>query len=304
MAVQDRYTLERLKAYAREEFPLAFEAIADPNVYKFESCRFCIDSNGTQEKQLLHVAFWDSQQLNIRALMLIESPFPDERTMWMNTFQGPFAHMSVLMKPHSLQREEVKQMRQLTKKRVGLLVALAYLVTGRVTRINSSAKRDLLVEVRDLCIDLYKNELAKESLSTSSSISNTEGRSIRPEPVPSQKELQVLSPPEMSREGSSVNLVADRHKRQASTDDTPTVINSQAQITPPKDVRSGRRGLQIRSRRNLGAGKEAYEQKVRTLEVQLADEQKKAREAQSEAGQLKERYETLKGKVAKLMGDD
>ncbi|UPX19054.1 uncharacterized protein EKO05_0009330 [Ascochyta rabiei] len=65
MAVKDEFTLADFTRYARENFPGAFEIVADPSLYKFEANRVCTANSGVKEVALLHIAYWNGQHHGI-----------------------------------------------------------------------------------------------------------------------------------------------------------------------------------------------------------------------------------------------
>ncbi len=108
MATWDSCTVEDIKRFAftksnRKKYPFAFDHVADPDAYKFELRRFQTNSAAVQEEELLHIAFLDSDTLNVRVwahsdgnqvqyfrerpgqpLETMGPPFPDEGSLLMN----------------------------------------------------------------------------------------------------------------------------------------------------------------------------------------------------------------------------
>ena len=105
MDIKDSYTLEGFENYARKEFPLEFDLIAERDGYKFETRSLLADGDGTQKVPLLHIAFWYHQQHGTRvwarlhnntahyfykrpgqALIVTRSPSKDKSRTLINAF--------------------------------------------------------------------------------------------------------------------------------------------------------------------------------------------------------------------------
>ncbi|KAJ4985836.1 hypothetical protein SVAN01_08634 [Stagonosporopsis vannaccii] len=157
MDVKDSYTLEDFKIYAHKEFPLEFEI---------------------QNVPLLHISLWYHQQHGTRvwalshnstvryfygrpgqALVVTRSPFQDEGRTLLKAFKGPFAYMPSHKRLPSNKKNEIKELRALIRKRKAFLIQLSVLVAEYVDRLVDTEKKDLLAELKDLCIYLHKNKV-------------------------------------------------------------------------------------------------------------------------------------------------
>ena len=226
MKIKDSYALGSLLPYAHENFPLAFDIVATPEVYKFESRRFPDGQYSVKEGYLLHFAYWYSETFGItvwahsdgskvqyftekpgQPLTSVEPPFPNEGRNLMNTFQGPFSLVLPRKKPHTSKRDEIKHMRILARRRSALLVHIAFLVTGRIERIQNLEHVDLLIEIKDLCIHLYSNKAADGATTskTPTMDSVSEGKQLL---EPSSQDLSQRSPSVVVR-GSKRSATAE-----------------------------------------------------------------------------------------------
>lgn len=181
MAIQDSYTLDDITSVARKEFSTQFAIIDSPSKYKFENRSLFTEDLEAQEVTVLHIAYWYSQQNGIRvwaqsdnnvvryfcekpgqSLVATPSPFRDGERNWVNAFQGPFAHIPFHRRLQASQKEGKIQLKAMTRQRLGLLIQLAFLIAGHIDNIPNAEKRDLLAEVKELCIYMYNNKIAKE----------------------------------------------------------------------------------------------------------------------------------------------
>ena len=180
MAIKASYTLDDLTTYARDNFPLAFEIVSDPSVYKFESCRFYIDTGDIKEGELLHFFFWNGSHHGIPVWAFLNGdkvqyfygkvgntmtsapiPYPSSGQSPIRGYSVPFSFVAVRAWPSSKFKAFV-QMRVLTRKRLTLLIKFVFLLTGRITAIKNGEIEDLLIKFKDLCMHMQQNKVAGE----------------------------------------------------------------------------------------------------------------------------------------------
>lgn len=175
MATKNSYTLEAIETYARENFPLAFEIIADPHLYKFESRQFWADNGHLIEADLVDFAFWTGPFFGIPTwaysdggdvcysygksgtdLKSCSPPISSGgKKSPIQDFKIPFCYAAARTEPGSANKN-VKALREhvrmLARKRLNLLIKFVFLLTGRVTQLCTEDDGDLLVQFKDLCI--------------------------------------------------------------------------------------------------------------------------------------------------------
>ncbi|KAF2993251.1 hypothetical protein E8E13_000739 [Curvularia kusanoi] len=183
MEIKDSYTLKDVNSYGNENFPSAFETINDLRLYRFESRRYLDKAGNMHEGELLHVAYWYSEKLNIpvwahsdgfnvlyftekpgQSLMSVEPPFPNEGRNLFNIMQGPFRFVPGRKKPHSSRPNERRHMRTVARGRFALMVHMAFLMATKIKNIQNPEVLDLPIEIKDLCIHLHDNKIADNSI--------------------------------------------------------------------------------------------------------------------------------------------
>ncbi|KAJ4355338.1 hypothetical protein N0V95_003013 [Ascochyta clinopodiicola] len=139
MAIKDSYKIGDFTKYASENFPDAFDDVADPGLYKFDS-----------------IARWRHIIASTRG------PYPTEGYSAINGHISPFNLVAERSWPKA--KRAASAARALARTRLALLVRFAYLLAGHIDRIENEAEEDLLLKFEDMCMHMQqqKKAIAKE----------------------------------------------------------------------------------------------------------------------------------------------
>lgn len=164
MAVKERYTLQDIEEYARGNFEAAFQVIADPGLYNFESRQFRTDDGHLIEAELVDFAFWAGPFFGIPVLAYSDGidtiyfygrlgtdlkacapPISSGgKKLSIQDLKVPFSYAAARTEPRSSASnasEQREHVRKLARERLALLVKFVFLLTGRVTSLERKRRR-------------------------------------------------------------------------------------------------------------------------------------------------------------------
>jgi hypothetical protein len=180
MAIKDVYTLSDITSYADENFPLAFDVIADPEVYRLKFHRFRSSTGHFFDGHFLHVGFWESEDSVCPAWVYsngfgsvyyfiekagqpLTSVGTNERIL-KKSLLGPFSYIPTRKQLQTRQEDNERSMHAAGNEMFSLLVHVAFLVAGKIHRIRNVERVNLLEMIKHLCNHLYGNKIADLSV--------------------------------------------------------------------------------------------------------------------------------------------
>lgn len=179
MAIKYSYTLSDITSYASEKFPLAFDIIADPQVYELELRSFNNSTLGSFDGHFLRVGFWESEDSVCSAwvysngtdlIYLIERPgqplthVSRDKRISERSLRGPFSYIPTREQSQIHEGDNERYMHASGNRLFSLLVHVAFLVAGKTYRIQNMERVNLLEKIEHLCIHLYANKVAGQSV--------------------------------------------------------------------------------------------------------------------------------------------
>ena len=164
------YTLSDFKSYALQNYPEAYEIIADVNSYSFERITHEPLLN-PPEIEFLHVAYWHNKRHEIpiwaklsktgnsvryyygkreKGVMITDEPYSNKASANIRSYLAPY-HSAAPQNYSSTLHDKDTSQTAATRNRLALLIKFAFLLTGRVTKVTSDNKNDLLLEFKKMC---------------------------------------------------------------------------------------------------------------------------------------------------------
>jgi hypothetical protein len=202
MAGRDSYTLNHLRTHARRSFEEAFEIIADPGLYNFESRQFWTHDGHLVQAELIDMtsrsgAFFGipvwAYSDGIKATYYFSSNLGTDLTACAspissggkkspeNNFRTPFCYATASPEPTSSTRRanvQLEHVRELARERLALLVKFVFLLTNRIDNLPNKVGNDMLLHSKDLCIHVQRQKkIVKESSRKAASHSQDARRS-------------------------------------------------------------------------------------------------------------------------------
>lgn len=183
MTIKDVYTLDYITSYADEKFPLAFDIIADPEVYRMKFHRFRNSTGYLFDGHFLHVGFWESEGSVCPAWVYsngfgsvyyfiersgqpLTSVGTNERIL-KKSLLGPFSYIPTREQLQTHQEDDERYMHASGNELFSLLIHVAFLVAGKIHRIRNTERVNLLEKIEHLCNHLYGNKVADLSVAVS-----------------------------------------------------------------------------------------------------------------------------------------
>ena len=252
----------------------------------------------------------------------------------------PYREPECGMKNRKVIRENA---RTLARNRLTLLIKFVFLLKGHIARITNKEDIDLLIEFKKLCMHVQQNKMAVEAksqviipgavrrASNSITANSNDASASEHNDMPAnfesigsdassmairnaKRDISMAERDSLRRYSilltfSILIQASDTRKRARIPTDTSSLDEPVLQPDQPPSRLQSILNTLIEECKTEAEGqwaqeKEASQLEIRALKDQFAIEQEKARVADGMAKTWQEKYEKLKDKVAKLMGDD
>jgi hypothetical protein len=175
IAFKESYTLQDLISLAVDDCRPAYEIIADPSTYKFETTTIEFEDGTRAVGELVHIAYWSHRRYNIpvwagflndtvsyyygkpeTGVKPVYAPFPHDHMSKISEPVTPFGFVATTNWPKDYDTRVKSKAK--ARRRLALLVKYAFLLTGRINVINNTVRRNLSIDLVDLCIVMQVNK--------------------------------------------------------------------------------------------------------------------------------------------------